>query len=148
MASSNKNLHITLDERKIIETGIHNGSTKPLSPRPLAKTNPPSAGRSISIAIALTSALFLLNATITSTAGWDVIAGLPALVLSPSPVTEGITPLAPAMAAPRSVPATSTISAMMLPLPTPNTGRPFPPRAKASTSPNLISSRSVLSSGR
>ena len=38
MASSNKNLHITLDERRIIETGIHNGSTRtyplllPLSP--------------------------------------------------------------------------------------------------------------------
>ena len=28
MASSNKNLHITLDERRIIETGIHNGSTR------------------------------------------------------------------------------------------------------------------------
>ena len=28
MASSNKHLHITLDERKIIETGIFNGSTR------------------------------------------------------------------------------------------------------------------------
>ena len=28
MASSDQNLHITLDERKIIETGILNGSTR------------------------------------------------------------------------------------------------------------------------
>ncbi len=44
----------------------------------------------------------------------------------------------------RSVPVVSIISAMMLPLPTHSTDRPFPPRAKASISLNLISLRSVL----
>ena len=148
MASSNKHLHITLDERKIIETGIFNGSTRTASPGPSVRTNLPSAERSISIATSLTSSLSLWNAPITAIAGSAAIAGLPALLSSPSPVAEGIILPVPAMAAPRSVPVVSIISAMMLPLPTHSTDRPFPPRAKASISLNLISLRSVLSSDR
>ena len=37
MASSNKHLHITLDERKIIETGIFNGSTRTAIARTIGK---------------------------------------------------------------------------------------------------------------
>ena len=37
MASSNKHLHITLDERRIIEIGIRNSSTKTAIARTLGK---------------------------------------------------------------------------------------------------------------
>lgn len=148
MASSNKHLHITLDERKIIETGIFNGSTRTAIARTIGKDKSTVAERSISIATSLTSSLFLWNAPTTAIAGSAAIAGLPALLSSPSPVAEGIILPVPAMAAPRSVPVVSIISAMMLPLPTHSTDRPFLPRAKASISLNLISLRSVLSSDR
>ena len=48
MASSNKNLHITLDERKIIETGIHNGSTKTAIAKTIGKDKS-TVGREIDI---------------------------------------------------------------------------------------------------
>ena len=141
MASSNKHLHITLDERKIIETGIFNGSTRTAIARTIGKDKS-TVGREIDLH------RYISHKPTTAIAGSAAIAGLPALLSSPSPVAEGIILPVPAMAAPRSVPVVSIISAMTLPLPTHSTDRPFLPRAKASISLNLISLRSVLSSDR
>ena len=48
MASSNKHLHITLDERKIIETGIFNGSTRTAIARTIGKDKS-TVGREIDL---------------------------------------------------------------------------------------------------
>ena len=100
MASSNKHLHITLDERRIIEIGIRNNSTKTAIARTLGKDKSTIAREIRLHATAHISVPSLWNATITSTAGLAAIAALPALVSFPSPVTGGIDPLVPVMAAP------------------------------------------------
>ena len=48
MASSNKHLHITLDERKIIETGIFNGSTRTAIAKTIGKDKS-TVGREIDL---------------------------------------------------------------------------------------------------
>ena len=99
MSTNNKNLHLTNQDRTIIEKGIENGSTKAAIALTLAKTNLPSAKKSNLAEFKLTNLLIILHVQIRMNV--LTITYVPVvLILNPSNAIAETNLLVPAMAVP------------------------------------------------
>ena len=123
MSDNNSFSHLTLEERRIILTGITNNSQKPPLLRPLAKTSPRLERRSNFTGPSPTNATSLWSVPLTVSVSMDAHVPLTALSISPSAVPGGTAPLVPATAAPTGVTAASTSTPIPQKMPISITGK-------------------------
>lgn len=123
MSSSNKNKHLSFEERVIIETGIRNGSSKKSIADTLGKDKS-TIGKEIKLHRILSkSAIFLSNAQIIRNVNLAEHVKHPALIIFLLPVQEETELLALVMAVLKHRPVILTIINTILPLLNMNTNR-------------------------
>ena len=119
MSSSNKNKHLSFEERVIIETGIRNGSSK----KSIADTLGKDKSTIGNILFYPKSAIFLSNAQIIRNVNLAEHVKHPALIIFLLPVQEETELLALVMAVLKHRPVILTIINTILPLLNMNTNR-------------------------
>ena len=136
MANSNTNLHLTLEDRRIIRRGIEDGLTKTAIAMTLGKDKS-TIGKEIKLSstgYCHTSAIFRSSAAPTGSAGTGETAQPTAPPTSRSAASGATAARGPATAAASIPPAASTSTGTRPKRRTRNTGQPWWTRGSASTS--------------